>query len=363
VAGVIFSATFVTMQLASSSYTPRVVQALSRRWVFQVVLGTFLGSFAYSIVVLRAVRPASTENPAEFVPVISVSVCVLFSMVSVGVLIYYISFGMRSLQPAFLIDSAARETVNLLESRRADLSQLTDPMARNDERFPSGEGWQGRAKRAGFVQYLELPELLQIASENDLIIRLDREVGRFCLEYEQLVEVWPAETITDEIGDAILDQIVLGNERTPEQDADFGFRRVADIMLKALSPAINDPTTAEYCINRLGELVVLLAGDRPEDFAVIRDENDVVRIIVSEREFERCVNTAFSQLRFYARSDTTVALYTLDVLNRTTELISPRQQNVLRRTARQFVQTVIAYQNDPYDRAELELASTWIGDS
>jgi len=271
-----------------------------------------------------------------------------------------VSFGERSLQPAFLIDSAARETVSLLKDRLDEFGQPARPPYVLTAPPPADRRWVGRAPNAGFIQFVDVPGLFAVAKQDGITISLIREVGTYCLQGEVIVEAWPKEHVStlDEL--TIDEHIQLGKERVPAQDADFGFRRVADIMLKALSPAINDPTTAEYCINRLGELIVLLASGNPDEFNVVSDENGQPRVVLATREFERSVHTAFGQLRFHVGIDTSLMLYSLDIFRRTTALVGPRQQPVILAVADQFVNTVMPTITGSNDRVALESASRWI---
>jgi uncharacterized membrane protein len=363
VAGVIFSANFVALQLASSLYSPRVIWTLTRRRWLQVVLGTFLASFIYSLMVLRAVR-AGTVDDAEFVPVLAVSVALLLALASVGTLIYYVHRGAKMVQPASVIEIAATESFRLL-GRAAD---------------PSGDGSETShvtpaesaaaalvtAERSGYVQRLDGEAFLGLRPGAETTIRLERLVGSFVLRGEPLATVSPAATGTVEVAAAIRRAYVLGPERTPEQDVEYGVRRVADIALKALSPAINDPTTAMTCVDSLGMLLVRLAGCPIAPLAGSPSERDgvigEVRVTWDDRAFERCVDVAFAQVRHYGAADAVVMSYVLDTLRRVAALVPDRHRPVLRREARLVHASALAAIGLPADRRRVEDAALWIGD-
>jgi uncharacterized membrane protein len=125
VAGVVFSANFVALQLASSLYTPRVIWSLIRRRWLQVVLGTFLATFIFSLIVLRSVRSETNEHP-EFVPVIGVSIAIVLALMSVAVLVFYIHRGSRTVQPNAVIEIAATESFRLLRRDNSPLAATKD---------------------------------------------------------------------------------------------------------------------------------------------------------------------------------------------------------------------------------------------
>ena len=359
VAGVIFSATFVTMQLASSSYTPRVVQALSRRWNLQVVLGIFLADFVFALVVLRSVRPVTETRAPEFVPVLSVSACILFSFICVGVFVYYVSYGFRSLQPTFLIDSAVRETIGLLErsQRVSEGVRQVSPGAR--EAGSAENPHLVVAAEAGFLQRVQFNELQREAEAADVSVRIIADIGRYYFPGEPILAIVPGDRWSMELQDAVLRTVALGDERTPEQDIEFAFRRVADIMLKAISPAINDPTTSEYCINTLGKLILMLAS-QPAPLQQLVDGNDVIRVTWSQQPFARCVNTAFDQFRHYGSRDISLVAYTLQSFRRLASLLPVGHRAVIVAQAVALRDTALAEVGSEGDRQIVNRASSWL---
>src|SRR4051794_37708798 len=214
VAGVIFSANFVTMQLASSQYTPRIIRSLTRKRRLQFVLGVFVGTFVYSIMVLRATS-AATPAKAEFVPVISITVAMFFALASVATLVFFVHYGTMTMQPAFLIGSAAQDALRLI----AEGAPLTD--GENDPRlkYPGPVHEPSTVITSthwGYIQSLDTGMLGALAAQRDLVIRLEFSVGAAVLPGEALVTIWP-----DSARDADVERIVrlaftIGSERTPE---------------------------------------------------------------------------------------------------------------------------------------------------
>lgn len=358
VAGVIFSATYVTMQLASSQYTPRVVQALARQSSLHLVLGLLLADFVYSLMVLRSVRPATTANPEEFVPVLSLSVCVLLSIGCVAVLVYGITAGIRALQPTSLIGAAADETMALLR-RSSRLSEQVNTADTSGEGMFDGVGLPVPTPRGGFVVRIQFEHLVTVAEAEDIAVRLDADIGHYCLPGEPILTIWPADRCTPQTAAAVLRTVVFDDERTPEQDVEFGFRRVADIMLKALSAAINDPTTAIYCLNTLGNLVVLLAREGPPQ-RFLTDANDTVRVIWRPDPFDRCVRTAYGQLRFYALGDLVLVAYALDSLGRVVALVPANRRGALMDEATRLRDAAMHHIHADLDRRAVQQASAWL---
>ena len=134
---------------------------------------------------------------------------------------------------------------------------------------------------------------------------------------------------------------------------------MADIMLKALSASINDPTTAEYCMNTLATLVILVANEPPPQRYLI-DPSGAVRVIWEPEPYERCVHTAFGQLRFYVRNDTHLSIHALETLRRVHALIPVTHQYAIKDIARELVLTVRGTVDTKADRMAIERAAQWI---
>lgn len=360
VAGVVFSATFVTMQLASSQYTPRVLQALSDRWYLHIVLGAFLGNFMYSMVVLRAVRPAGSANGEPFLPVIAVSLSVVYSLVCVGVLIYYITFGMKSLQPSALIDSAARATVTLLEARAriADLQADNIGDALDELSVPPENAIVLDNGRPNFIVGLRLEKLTRLAESHDVYISVVGRIGQYALNREPLLKVWPAENLTTATRRELERCVWMAPERRPEQDLEFGVRRVADIMIKALSQSINDPTTAEHSLNRICDLLILISTSTKPTSA-IRDSNGVARVTWVQTTFEEYVHTALGQLRFYIGDDVSLICYSLAMLQTTASRVQPGHFQFVANEARRLTETVVDGMTRAEDIERVRSAGAW----
>lgn len=356
VAGVIFSANFVTMQLASSSYTPRIIRTLTRKRNLQSVLGVFVGTFVYAIMVLRATTAATADRP-EFVPVISVTVAMLLALISVGALVFFVHYGTKTMQPAFLIGSAAQDSIGLIAGGAPSNHLSGDPR----RRFPGPVDEPSSALIAsnwGYLQYLNPVLLGSLAERRDLIIRIDIVIGEAVLPGESIVTVWPAAALDDEIARQILEAYEFGDERTPEQDIEFGFQRVQDIALKALSPAINDPTTARWCIDRLGEMLVML-GRHPVNPYHVEGAPGQDRILWNDRLFERCVDISFTQIRYYGSGDPVVVEHLFDVMRRVTSLIPSRCAPYIVNQARLLLEQALARAPLKADCERIERAALW----
>ncbi|MBA3415826.1 MAG: DUF2254 domain-containing protein, partial [Chloroflexia bacterium] len=179
VTGVVFSITIVALQLASSQFTPRVLRSFTGDRGNQIVLGAFISTFTFALLVLRAVRSA-TEDGQTFVPSVSVTMAIALTLASIGLLIYYIHHAARSIQAAVVIDRAANDALGVIDGLfPADVGHPVDPAAE----FPllTAPGTPVRSVGSGYVQAINADSLFDLADRDQLVVRLEPRIGEFVL--------------------------------------------------------------------------------------------------------------------------------------------------------------------------------------
>lgn len=316
IAGTVFSMTLVAMSLASSQLGPRLLRNFMRDTANQVVLGTFVATFVYCLLVLRTIRRA---DEAAFVPHLAVSLGVLLAMVSIGVLIYFIHHVSVSIQADEVVGRVGRE----LEDGIARLfpGQLGKPgteapEAPGEADLPESFAREARPVGAlgdGYLQVINADALMALAVEEDLLLRLERRPGHYLVEGQVMVMAWPGERVTEALAGRLNDAFVLGNRRTATQDVEFSLLQLVEIAVRALSPGINDPFTAIACVDRLGSALCRLArSDMPSPLRF--DSQGRLRLVAQGITFAEIVATAFDQIRQSARSNPALAIRMLDVI-------------------------------------------------
>jgi uncharacterized membrane protein len=316
VTGVVFSVTIVALQLASTQYTPRVLRNFTADRASQVVLGVFIGTFTYALLVLRVVRgeePTGLENGEYFIPHLSIVVAVLLTLVSIGFLIFFIDHLARSIQASVIIERVTKETLGTIERRVSE--EFGRPGHRDaGSATPAGQGVVISAARSGYVQGIDADAVYELLRQDAYTVRLERNVGEFILPGTALATVWPATLSSDDaIAEHIREAFILGTERTPYMDVERGIIELVDIAVKALSPSINDPTTAVLCVDRLAELLLALARcDQP---ARVREHEGGGGVLILEgHEFERLVTISLDQIRHFGGGNPRFVVTMLDRL-------------------------------------------------
>jgi uncharacterized membrane protein len=320
VAGVVFSMTLVGLSLASHQFGPRLVGNFMRDRGNQLVLGTFVATFLYCLMVLRTVRSADVPaGVAAFVPHVSVAVALALTLASLFVLIYFIHHTAESVQVSYVLARVGRAlTQQILAFPEAAASAgeagpPNEPPPGLPEDFCSA-AVTVRAQRTGYVQAIDLPGLVALAREHDAVIRLHHPPGNFLMLDGPLADIHP-----EDAGDALAGRIessyVLGAVRTPHQDPYFLFDQLLEVAVRALSPGINDPFTAISCIDRMAESLNLLARRRlPSTF--LTDDAGALRLIVPRPEIGDLVEHLFGELRAHGAGDPMVARHLALTLRR-----------------------------------------------
>jgi uncharacterized membrane protein len=349
VASVVFSITIVALTLASSQFGPRLLGNFVRDRINQSVLGTFVATFVYCLLVLRTVYGGDHGGS---IPNVAVSAGVALAIASLGVLIFFIHHIAHSIQADTLV---ARVASSLQQAIREAFPGDAEPETRDEEppRLPEGDSDRVAAGEAGYVQLIDFETLVSRASEEDCVVRLLVRAGHFVVAGAPLMQVWPAGRLDDEAVERLRKTCNLGNRRTPVQDLEFSVHELVEIAVRALSPGINDPFTAVVCIDWLAAALAEAGGRRDLPIAR-RDEAGAVRVIASETQFEGLVRAAFDQIRQASRGNAAVSIRMLEGLRQIASRAKrPQDREALRRQANLVHESMDAL---PWasDRADVE---------
>jgi len=323
VAGVVFSITILALTLASQQFGPRMLRNFIRDRGTQLTLGAFVSTFVYSVLTLGSV---SNQGATVFVPNLSIVVALALTLGSVLVLIYFIHHVATSIQLTSVVSSIARDfqaTVDELFEEEADLNvgpketglSIPEILMRMDH-----DGATVAATASGFLQAVGHSRLVRIASSSDAVIRLLNRPGHFLVEGRPLAVVWPAEA-APAVAKALARAQVVGPHRTLTQDLGFAVDQLAEIALRALSPAVNDTFTALNCIDWLGDgMCKISARELPS--GIYRDSQGRVRLIDPVITYERLVKGAFDKIRQAGRGMPAVYIRQLQNLEKILQYVA-----------------------------------------
>jgi uncharacterized membrane protein len=316
VAGVAFSITIVALTLASQQFGPRLLRNFLRDVGNQIVLGTFVSTFIYCLLVLRTVRG---NDDAEFVPHLAVTVGVVLAMLSLGVLIFFIHHVSTSIQASQIIASVAddlEEAIDRLYPERIGEGGPDARLVRDtpDAASDSGVGAHAvLAARNGYVQAADSERLLSLARKRDVVLSVEARPGTFVRKGRVLVTVRAPsrEAAGDE--ESLRNVFIIGADRTGTQDVTFFINQLVELAVRALSPGINDPGTARICLDRLEQALCHLA-DRQMPSAHRYDEDGRLRVVACPVTFADVAESAFDEIGRYGCASVSVTCRLLEAV-------------------------------------------------
>ena len=316
VISIAYSVTIVAIQQMAAQFTPRVLRNFTADRSNQAVLGAYMATFVYALLVMRQVR--SPESEPGFVPALSVTVALILALACLGLLIYFIHHLSQLLQVSHFMDNVHDALVEEIDSLypegmgTAAGEDVADSWREEDARLASDREVV-QSTEAGYVRSIDAQTLFAGSDGHTPWLFVRPEVGDFVPHGCVLVEFPRGAAISAQQRDQIRGAFVIDTERTLYQDPLFGIRQLVDIALKALSPAINDPTTAEYSLSHLGDVLGRLA-DRPFPSRVRLGPSGETRYHFSRPTWAAFVDAAFGQIRRQAHDNVHVTNYLLRVL-------------------------------------------------
>jgi uncharacterized membrane protein len=315
VAGVTFSITMVALSFASSQFGSRLLRKFMTDTGNQLVLGTFVATFIYCLLVLRTVR---SDGEAEFVPYISVTVGLALALLSLVVLIYFFHHMALSMQAPYIVGEVAGDLLKEIERLFPSEVGASAPPGgepRNEQDVP--QDFEERAQPVlyetnGYIQAIDESKLLAVAEENDLIVKLFHRPGHFQVKGDVMAYVWPGDRVDDTLKQQLHSTYITGKQRTYTQDVEFGIEQLVEVAERSLSTGINATFTALACIDWLGAALAKLSQkDFPSPYRY--DQQGNLRIYLERPlTLEGVIDTAFNQIRQSARDNVAVRIRLLE---------------------------------------------------
>jgi uncharacterized membrane protein len=318
VAGVVFSLTLLVLTQASSQFGPRLLNNYMRDRTNQFVLGIFVATFVYALLVLRVVTGGDSEAGIDaFVPNLSVLVALLLTFLTVAILVYFFHHTAQSIRVTHVLgelDDALRRRLGALAEREQDDDDREDP---EDVALAMPLDFRDdigviAARRGGYLQSVDANGLVASAAEKDAVVRIIPIVGSFVMRGAPLAEVHPS-TAADDLDEAVHMAVLLGSDRSLTQDLAFYFDEFLEIALRALSPSMNDPFTARSCIDRIGQGLLLL-DERCLPRQVHVDDDGVVRAFVPLQGVGSLTRHVLAELRRASAGSLFVTQHLLEML-------------------------------------------------
>jgi len=357
VMGITFSMTLVALALAASQYTSRILSNFMRNRITQITLGGFAGIFAYCLIVLRTIRGGS--GIVEFVPSLAVFFAFVMALCGIGVLVFFIHHIALSIQAASIIAAIAAETSAAID-RFFPKQPAHEPDAtadaENEQLLPAQDErtWYAvPAKASGYIQNVDYAALLELARDSRILLRMEQGIGAFIVQHATLASLALTYPPDQSMINAINAPYSIGRHRTVDQDPAFGIRQIVDMALKALSPGVNDTSTAIMSVDYLTSILAQLA--RQQFPPMYRYDGETLRMIAIVPTFEDLLAEAFDQIRGSVSGNVGIMariLSSLETLCRLTT--NPRYRQALDEQVQWLAELADRTIEATHDRARIE---------
>ncbi|UAL47268.1 DUF2254 domain-containing protein [Sutcliffiella horikoshii] len=302
-----FSTIMVVLTTYSSQFSPRTLQDFMTEKTTLRVLGVFVGSFIYTVLSLLFMKDWLDEQR-----VLASGVGVILAVICVGYFVFFIHHVARSIQVSKLIERLMKE--GLVTVKKKKLLYKAEKIIFEKMDIPSSasqEKMELTPKATGYVQVIDTEGLAAKGKEHGFHIVFNKRIGDFVTERSVIAIVYFKKEKPEDVD--LTAFIEVGEERTPLQDGEFALQKLAEVALRAISPGINDPNTANNCIRYMSRLLMEF-GEVDADAITYLDEDKEKRVTIPQRNFEEILYTGFYQIRIYGERDISVVLTTLECL-------------------------------------------------
>ncbi len=343
--GIVFSLTFVMVQFSATVYSPRLVLWIARDPVTSHALGVFVATFLYAVCALAGVD----RGRSGAVPFLSVCIVIALLLASIGMFVALVHrVGMLQINRMLIFTgNQGRKVIQALYMPLQ--SDDSAPVQVVPDHLPTAQVLVHRGPPRA-IQSVDVERLLELSRRADAVIELVSAVGDTVVDATPLLLVKGATTKVNEA--ALRRSIVLGDGRTFEQDPKYALRLLVDIAIKALSPAINDPTTAAQALDQIQDLLLRL-GRSQLDVGQYCDKHAKLRVIIPLPQWEDFLRLAFDEIRSYGSGSVQVMRRMKAVITELIEALPAQRQPALRHWESRLSTTITrSFSNDVEEQLE-----------
>lgn len=354
VAGTVFSITLVALTLASSQFGSRLLRNFMYDTVNQTVLGSFVATFIYCLLVLNSVRGG---EEFVFIPVISVFVAIAFGIINIILLIVFIHHIATTIQSDKIVAEISLGLFEQLEELMEDGEDSNGLRHNPDMEFIKSIykfEYDVKSLENGYIQYIDYSDLLELSIKKVNIVKVNYRAGQYIIKGSPLFAVMSNEESDDDLVNDLNDMVSIGDIRTPLQDAEFAIHQIVEVAVRALSPGINDPYTAITCIDNLSAIMAKLTIT-PFPHKYRYDEKGNLRMIVDILTFDGMMDAAYNQIRQNAESVPSVLIRMMEAVNKINSFAKNNEQrNIIKKHADMIHRAALENFKEKNDLADME---------
>ena len=352
VASVSFSITIVALTLASSQFGPRLLRNFMRSFTSQAIIGSFTGTFVYCLVVMRSVGTSWEEGS----PHLSVTIAVVLALLCVCLLIYFVHHVASSIQADNLVAQVHEELEGAIQ-RLPKLEDGDGGSSPSESRRPSADARPVVSPRSGYLQAVDARRMSSCADKGGYVVTFAHRPGGFVIKGSPIAWLEGANTEEDRkaLEDDLMECVYLGRARSPEQDMEYTLSQLVEIGVRALSPGINDPKTAEICIDYLASALCQLSDREIRKFT-LKYGRDKPCVFVPDTDFAGILDEAFNRIRQCFESHPSVIIRMIEGLSRIAARLEnrPERREAVVRQMQQIEQALRRLTVSEKDRSDIE---------
>ncbi len=314
VAGTVFSVTLVALTLASSQLGPRLIKNFMYVRLNQVVLGSYISTYLYCLIVLNSVQE---NNGFIFIPSLAIFLAIIAAIANIILLIVFIHQITISIQADKVISDIStfisKQIRVLFPEKMGDEADTENNLPVDTIKSEYANIVPVKSPRNGYLQYIDSESLLNVMTNFNALFELNHRPGDYIVEDIEIGKLYTNEEVEEDKLEKILFQFVFGKTKTAQQDLEFSIHQMVEIAARALSPGVNDPFTAIVCIDNLTATMCYLAQVKfPSKYWV--DDKKELRVIANTLDFEGVLDAAFNQIRQFSAGSTAVIIRLMEVL-------------------------------------------------
>ncbi|MBP2027500.1 putative membrane protein [Acetoanaerobium pronyense] len=303
-----FSTTMVVLTMYSSQFSPRTVENFLTNKITMQILGVFMGGFVYSIFSLLFMRQSLSE-----MMVISATIGVIYAIICLVYFAVFVHHVGNYIQASNLIQRLNESSFEKVSEYKNMVNKWG--ITRELDIYEYGVVLSITSKENGYIQLIDYEGIYEVAQETKSTIILEKVIGQFITDDTQIMSIHVKEIskFEEKNINQVLSFITIGSEKTDLQDFNFSIQKIVEIALRAISPGINDPNTANHCILMLGVILGKLS-DLEKGYLVFEDDNKEGRAIFEAIDFNKELYFTFYQIIYYGNGDISVVLSILKSL-------------------------------------------------
>lgn len=361
VAGTVFSITLVALTLASSQFGSRLVKNFMYDRLNQVVLGTYISTYIYCLIVLNSLTDI---DDLLFIPAFSILFALIATVANIVLLVIFIHHIAVSIQADKVIsDISASLSENIETLFPETMGEGSDEETEeNEESIKSSfeKKVAVNAPKSGYLQHVDNGSLMKFAVKHDVLIELDFHPGHYLIKNVQTGTIYSNRLLEEGAVQELQGLFTVGDTRTAKQDPEYSIHQMVEIAARALSPGINDPYTAIACIDNLSSTMAHLTTVKfPSPYRY--DEEGDLRIIAEFPSYEKMLDAAFNQIRQQSAGNPAVVIRLLEALNRIYSFAGESEfRDAIKKHAVMIVNMAEERFDEPNDLADLHRRSELI---